>query len=295
MIKQKKRIIKQFIFLGFFILMLVNCSIQTLAVRSTAGILANGFEALNEENDLVFAEQAIPANLKQLEALIKSDPNNKKLLLMAAEGYTGYALGFVEDVSPERASRFYLRARDFALTVLNRDKNFQKSFDQDIIKFQEAVDKLKKTDISALFWSANAWGSYVNLNKTDINALADLPKIDVMMKHVLKLDQTFYYGGPHLFLGTILASRPRMLGGNPQKAKEHFETCLSINRNAFLMAKYFYAKTYAVQVQDRKLFEKLLGEILTAPEDILPEQRLANAIAKKKAKMLLEKAGDLFF
>ena len=240
MLKQKKRIIKYPVFLGFFILMLVNCSIQKLAVRATGGILANGFKALNEESDLVFAKQAIPANLKQLEALIKSDPNNKKNLLMAAEGYTGYALGFVEDESPQRASRFYLRARDFALTVLNRDENFQKSFDLDIVQFQQAVDKLKKTDISALFWSANAWGSYVNLNKTDINALADLPKIDVMMKQVLKLDETFYYGGPHLFLGTILASRPRMLGGNPQKAKEHFETCLGINRNAFLMANYFY-------------------------------------------------------
>ncbi len=276
-------------------LMLLNCSTQKLVVRATSGLFSNGFATLNEESDLNFAEQAIPGNLILLEAAIKSDPNNKMFLLLAAEGYTGYALGFVEDVSPERASPFYLKARDFALTVLKRDENFRKSFDLDIVQFQTALYATKKDDVPALFWTANAWGSYVNLNKTDINALADLPKIEAIMERVLQLDETYYFGGPHLFFGTILASRPQMLGGNPQKAKEHFETCLSINRNTFLLAKFFYAKTYAVQVQDKELFIKLLEEILSAPGDILPQQRLANEIARKKAKMLLEKVDDLFF
>jgi len=115
-----------------------------------------------------------------------------------------------------------------------------------------------------------------------------------MMETVLALDETFYYGGPHLFLGTILASRSPILGGDPQKANEHFIASLQISHEKFLLTKYFYARTYAVQVQDRDLFKRLLQEILSAPDDLLPEQRLANEIAKVKARRLLNQAEDLF-
>jgi hypothetical protein len=49
-----------------------------------------------------------------------------------------------------------------------------------------------------------------------------------------------------------------------------------------------------VQAQDRDLFEKSLREVISAPADILPEQRLANEVAKQKAKILLEQVDDLF-
>lgn len=275
--------------------LLSGCSTQKLAVRVTSGLLVNGMAAINEESDLILAEQAIASDLKLLEALLRSDPGNKKLLLMAAEGYTGYALGFVEDQSPKRASRFYLRARDFAMTVLKKNKSFAAARAGDMAKFSAALTSFKKKDVPALFWAANAWGSYINLNKTEVNALADLARVEALMKRALQLDETFYYGGPHLFLGSILASRPAMLGGNPAKAKEHFTACFRISKNKYLLAKYLYAKTYAVQIQDRELFKNVLQEIINAPENLLPEKRLTNEIAKKKAKALLEQEEDLFF
>ena len=72
------------------------------------------------------------------------------------------------------------------------------------------------------------------------------------------------------------------------------EKSIGLTQNKFLMAKVLYAKTYAVQLQDRTLFKKLLKEVIGAPADILPEQQLANAVAKQKAKKLLESADDLF-
>jgi tetratricopeptide (TPR) repeat protein len=278
----------------FCCIFLSGCSIQKIAIKSTSGLLVNGLAAINEESDLILAEQAIASNLKLLEALIKSDPGNSKLSLMAAEGYTGYALGFVEDESPARASVFYLRAKDYATSVVEKNKTFAGVFNQGIGQIQEALKTAKKSDVPCLFWLANSWGSYINLNKTDVNSLANLPKIEIIMQRVFELDETFYFGGPHLFLGSILASKPAIFGGNPEKAKEHFEACLRINDNKFLMAKYLYAKTYAVQAQDRELFKKLLSEVLDASKDLLPEQRLANEIARKKAKALLALEEDLF-
>lgn len=60
------------------------------------------------------------------------------------------------------------------------------------------------------------------------------------------------------------------------------------------MTYVFYAKTYAVQTQDQELYTKLLTQVINAPIDILPEQRLANTVAKVRARQMLAKANDLF-
>jgi hypothetical protein len=55
-----------------------------------------------------------------------------------------------------------------------------------------------------------------------------------------------------------------------------------------------YAKYYAVQLKDRELFVKTLNDILSAPDDILPEQAFVNAAVKQKAKDLLAHTDDYF-
>jgi hypothetical protein len=56
----------------------------------------------------------------------------------------------------------------------------------------------------------------------------------------------------------------------------------------------YYARTYAVQMQDQELFESLLAKVDEASPDILPEARLPNMIAKRKAKLLRDKINELF-
>ena len=60
------------------------------------------------------------------------------------------------------------------------------------------------------------------------------------------------------------------------------------------MIKVLMAQFYAVQVQDKDLFRKLLQEVVEADATVLPEQRLANEVAKKRASVLLAKE-KLFF
>jgi hypothetical protein len=84
------------------------------------------------------------------------------------------------------------------------------------------------------------------------------------------------------------------LGGNPEKAKFHFARNKVLTNSKYLLTPYFVARTVAVQTQDRDLFEKSLQEVIDAPPDILPEQRLANEVAKQKAKIWLERIDDLF-
>jgi tetratricopeptide (TPR) repeat protein len=275
-------------------LILLEGCVQTIAVRSMSGIMDFGFQAFNEESDLQIARESLGGNLKLLEALIKADPENEQFLIFASQGYNAYGLAFAEDDSIERARVFYLRAKDYGMRILKQNRKFREALDKDDQTFRQALASLGKEDVAAVFWTASSWFSYINISRTDIAALADISKAAAMMERVLELDSNFYYGGAYLFLGAIEGTTPKMLGGKPEKSREYFEKCLSLNGGKFLLAKLFYAKTYAVQVQDQLLFESLLKQIAEAPTDILPEVSLANAVAKQKAKRLMEKTNDLF-
>jgi hypothetical protein len=60
------------------------------------------------------------------------------------------------------------------------------------------------------------------------------------------------------------------------------------------MAYVYYAKMYAVAVQDKELFTSLLKKVIDAPYNIMPDQILPNAIAKQKAATLLENVEKYF-
>jgi len=283
-----------FVLLGFYSW---SCGLlQTVAVNSTTGIVDNGLSAIFEESDLVLAEQSIPANLTLLEALYRSkDKDDDHLALLLTQAYTGYALGFVEDKDPERAKVLYMRAREYGLSVLRKNEHFAAAFDGSPEEFKSGVAALSRDDVAIIFWTANAWGNLVKLSLGDPSVIADLHKVNSLMEFVLRNDESFYYGSAHLFFGTMLATVPKNLGGKPDSAKVHFNRCFDIGGGKFLLPFVYFAQSYAVQVQDKLLFESSLKTVEDASIDILPEQRLVNAIAKAKAKELLAKENDLFF
>jgi len=272
---------------------LLSGCLQALAVRSVGGIMDYGFEAFNEEGDLQLAREALASNLKLLEALIKAEPENRRLLLLASQGYSAYTLAFVEDDSIERARGLYWRARDYGMRILNQNSQVREA-GIELGSFRKALTTLSKDDIPAVFWAAFGWGSYINVSRSEPSALADLPAVNAMMDFVLEKDPEYYYGGAHLFRGSILASTPAVLGGKPELARQHFEQALSINEGKFLMSYVYYAKTYAVQVQDPEFFASLLKKVEDASLDVLPEARLSNAVAKRKASLLRQKMVELF-
>ncbi|MGD0038442.1 MAG: TRAP transporter TatT component family protein [Bacteroidota bacterium] len=268
--------------------------IQTIALRSMGGILDNGLASFNEESDLQLAHEALGSNLKLIEAMIKSDPENEQFLLFAAQGYNSYALAFCEDDSVDRARVFYLRAKEYGMRVLMKNKKFKEAMDGDITVFREAVKTFSKDNAPAIFWTAFSWGSYANITRTDVAGLADLSKVQALIEFVADNDPSFYHGGAYLFLGVIEGTTPKSLGGNPDKAKEYFEKCLTINGGKFLMTQLYYAKIYAVATQNQPLFESLLKQVEDASIDDVPEIRLANVIAKQKARRLLAQENELF-
>jgi hypothetical protein len=159
---------------------------------------------------------------------------------------------------------------------------------------RSAKNELQVSQQSALYWLGQCWGSWLMHNLDSVEAFVDIPRLEKLMNKVHDLNPLFHYAGPHLFLGTFYGGRSKMLGGNPEKSRHHFEKALELTENKYLLTRLFFAKTYAVQYQNRELFKFQLQAVLQAPSDLLPEQRLANQVASKKAAKLLKQIDELF-
>ncbi len=284
---------KRFFPLILFALLTGGC-IQQIALSSLGGIMDTGFDVMNREEDLPLAGQSIGGNLKLLETIIERDPGNTHYLLLASRGYASYALGFIEDDAPDRARLFYLRAKEYGLRILERHAGFADSLSRGPDALRAALNALPDDDLPAVFWTAVGWASAINLSLTDPAALADLGTVEAMMRCSQERDSTYFYGSANAFLGVLYGSRPRILGGDPDRAKRFFDASHRLSGGKFLLPFVLEAKSYAVQIQDRDLFDRCLTLVDTTALDILPEARLSNAIAKQKAKLLRAKADDLF-
>ncbi|GEM_PF-46682 len=273
---------------------LLACNPTRLIVRQMNPLLQNTALALYEESDLTIAEQALASNLKLIDGLLKSDPLNKKLLLLAAEGYAGYALGFAEDKNPQRAKKLYLRARDYALRILRQDKHFIRAEKEGLDALQTLLMSYTKKDVPALFWSGFPWSAYVNLSLNNPTALMDLPKIELLMKRVEELQPDYYYGSVYLFWGAFYGMKPKIMGGDPVKAKSYFEKNFNLNKGRFLLAYVYAARYFAARTLDETTFDTYLKHIAETPVDVLPHIILLNQIAKEKARRLKKQKAELF-
>ncbi len=282
----------------FFLLILIfyGCSVQKMAIKYAGNLFDSGVKAIFSETDYEIAKSSIPANLKLLEAIYNVDPENEKTVVLLVQGYTGYAMGFVEDEDPQRAKFLYKRAFEYGINFLkSKSKKFSQSLNGEFEKFEKTLkSEFRKKDVPILFWTAMAWGSYVNLSRDDPDAIAEIPKIEAIVKYTIELDESYFYGSGDMFFGVLLSARPKMFGGDPEKGKEFFERCIKISEGKYLLPYVFYAGYYAVQVQDRELFEKLLNYVDESPVDLLKGAELLNIIAKKKAERLRNKIDELF-
>jgi len=182
-------------------------------------------------------------------------------------------------------SPFYEKGGGYALRALTL-----KGAARDGLVSPEAVDK---DSAPAAFWHTFCRAAYVNLNRDVPDAVAELPKIMPVAERVAELTPSYYYNGAYAMLGTYYALRPKILGGDPAKAKLNFDKALQGEGADFLLNRYMAARMYGVAAQDQEFFEGALKAILSAePKD--DGARLANEVSKVKARKLLEKKNDLF-
>lgn len=269
-------------------LLLSACSMGQIVVRSSQPVLDGGVEAMNRETDLMLARDAIPASIKMMEGMLVKDPDNSALQLLIAQGFYGYAYGFIEDEDRPRAAMFYRRCYEHGREALTLADVYADPETSTPAEFTAAISLAEDNAVPAMFWSASCLGKWIDLNRTNVAGIAELSSAATLMERVLELDETFYFGGAHMFFGVYYGGRSPMFGGDFERAEHHFSRANEINNNKLLLPDLLRAEYFDRQRLDKAGFEMRLQNIIDAPDNLYPEMALVNNIAKVKARQLLK-------
>jgi len=272
----------------------LGCSKSKMAVGAMVPILDNAKVAALASNDIRTFEAAAPSNLFLMEGLIKTDPSNRSLRESASMLYFSYAFMFDAPEDEDYASLLYLKGRDHGNAVLLRNKAFGKVWDKPFDEFASGVSELGDKELPAMVWTVANWSQFISLHLDSTEVLVDIPRVQLLIDRIIEIDGEYFEGLPHMLLGSLLAFRPPMLGGDPEKSKANFDRAMAVSEGKFLLAHYFYAKFYCYRIQDIDMFEATLTMVSEQPDTILPEYRLLNAIAIRKSANLLEERDELF-
>jgi hypothetical protein len=270
--------------------LLTGCA--SLVSSATSRMADNISLAILNQDDPDTVRDGAPAYLLMLDGLIEGDPENTDLLLAGARLYGSYTSAFIEDES--RAQRlagkslFYARA---AVCIENRavcDASSDK-----LEAFKQALAGASQKKIASLYGFGAAWASWIQINSSDWNAVADLAKVEALFERCVELDETYDGGSAHVYLGVIKSLLPAAVGGKPEASRRHFERALEISAEENLMIKVLMAKHYARNVFDQELHDELLTSVRGARADYTG-YKLINSLAKLEADKLLAESEDFF-
>ena len=277
-------------------------------VRSVARVLSGPSETnvFVQDDDPELIRDALPFALKTYETLLASDPKNQDLFLTTAEGFVIYANAFVQTDAEEseevdfrlsqhlrkRAAKLYLRGRNYALDGLSLDyPDFEKKLREDS---EHALQDLSSKEVPFLYWAGAGWAGAISSDPGNMSLVADLPIVEAMMRRALALDEDFNYGAIHEFFITYEGSRSEAMGGNLQRAQEHFDRAIMLTQGNKASPYVALASSVAVRQQDYRMFKELLNKALEIDTDAVPKWRLANILAQEKAQWLLDHSPNLF-
>lgn len=250
--------------------------------------------SLEKQRDVRLVRDGLPGLLLMIDGLLEGNPRDPHLLAMGTRAYSSYALLLKEYGEDDRAKALSGKARDYGLALLDGLPGMAAGLAKALPEFDQALAGLSRDDVSSLFWGGYGWATWIGFQEGSPASLADLTKVERIMLRVVELDESFFYGGAHLFLGAYYGARPTMLGGQLQTSEQHFERALALGNREFLMAQVLYAETYCRMVLDRDLFERLLTEVMKRPADSKPELSLMNQVAKLRARKLLNQTETFF-
>ncbi|HEV3191432.1 MAG TPA: TRAP transporter TatT component family protein [Polyangiaceae bacterium] len=292
----------------------VCCLLSSFATGCLKQILTDGqisatrraSVALDTIGDYELARSAAQSGLVQFEGMHRLAPSNTDALFMLAKGWTGYSYAFVEDELEDaqdagkddrvdyertRARMAYDRAVFYGLQLLTAQAD---GFDQ-AKKNEGSLSKwladhfASKDDVSALFWTGYAWMERVNVMQGDDaegpGFVAELYVGVAMVERAVALDPSFeHYSG----VVVLAAYHARTGMAELDQSKQLFDLAMAKTEGKTLLVPFTYATTYACMKRDGALYRDMLNRVLQPP-DPDADQRLTNAVAKRRARRWLSK------
>lgn len=303
---------------------LIGCSsMQKWAVRSSSPMFQRSSDSLLKEGNWEFFRTSAPGNIKFIELLWEQDQENLVLLSVLIKGYAGYAFSVPEtlafgdelagiDESPwkKEAIYFYTRALDYGLLYLKKKEISHKDLlDANEVKLAQKLKDLEEDDVMALLYTAQSWGSLINLQKDNIALVSQIPKVKVLFDRVCKLKPDIDQNVCDIFYAQYDASRPKMLGGNPERAEKLYQEAILKHPKNFLI-RISYMQHLLLPAFEQEKYEKeataLKHEIASwedmnrddlinkSPYRKSKELNLYNAIAKKRFELIEKYKAKIF-
>ena len=266
-------------------LWLSGCAINRLPESLGEGILNN--------NDLDTVKEGLPTYLLILDGAVINYPKNGALLRAASDLNGAYASVFVQD--SQRKARLIDKSLEYAQRQMCLHS--KKACDlehQEFADFEKVIVGMKrKKDVESLYTLGSAWAGYIQEHSDDWNAIADLAKVELMMKQVVAIDESYSHGQAFLYLGIINSLIPPGLGGKPDVAKAYFERGIALSHGRNLIIQVKYAEKYARLVFDQELHDRLLKEVI-ASDPVEDGLTLQNHYAQQLAAELMAESNDYF-
>src|SRR6185503_7564034 len=189
----------------------------------------------------------------------------------------------------ERASKLFLRGRDFALRGLEvAHPGFGEALRRDSAA---ALRTATKSDVDFLYWAGAAWAGALSADKANPDLIADLPLAGALVSRVIELDETYGNGGAHEFLISYEGGRP---GGDAMKAREHYRRALELSQGKRASVPLALAESVDVAAQNLSEFRTLLAASLAVDIERAPEYRLVNTMTRRRAEWLQGRLPKLF-
>lgn len=292
--------------LALFLLLATGCSVRRMAVNAMADALSGGGSVYASDGDLELVRDALPFGLKTLESLLVEVPRHRGLLVTASSGFTQYAYIGPELKAQElettdrararelrlRAKDLYLRGRGYGVRALElRQPDFLARLGRDA---REALAPYRAEHVEELYWTAVSWAGAIAADKSDMDLVADLHLVEPVIQRCLELDEDFDGGAIHEFLIAFDGGRAEAQGGSLERARRHFERARELSGGRRLSPFVSLAESVSAGEENREEFIELLEKVLAFDLDRAPEVRLANLVAQKRARMLLERVDELF-
>jgi tetratricopeptide (TPR) repeat protein len=258
--------------------------------------------AVNSISDYEVARGAAMAGVAQFEGLHYLAPDNQDGMFLLLRGWAGAGFGFVEDEMEQaedlygeeselaeyhkaRAVAAYARAGHYGKLLLESKNPGFEAAQKNVETMKAWTAKFTDAeDAGDLLWAGQAWMSRINLLKDDMGEVGKLYIGVELVRRSVELDEKYNHASGHTILGSYHSRSP----GSPEldEAKKHFERALQLNEGKMLLTKFNYATKYYCNKIDKDGYVKTLNDVLGAG-DVLPEQRLPNTIAKRRARRYL--------
>jgi len=282
------------------------CSIKKMAANTIASTLADTGTTFTSDEDIQLVGDALPFALKLYESTLASTPKHQALLLATCSAFTQYAYAYIEagaealpssrraeiQSARDRALRLYLRARGYCFRGLDARVGDKTSVAL-IQDPQGVVARARAADVPLLYWTAASWGLAISLGIDQPELAVDLPNVRVLADRALALDEKWSKGAIHeLFI--TLDSLPEALGGNPARAKEHFDKAVELQQGLSPGPYVSLATGVVVSSQDRAEFERLLKTALSIDPEKDPPNRLITLVTQQRARVLLDRIDERF-